>query len=261
MELSDLQERLHESSTASPAAASDDGRLCGRCGKRISLVASAMPCRCSGVYCDAHRAPEDHSCSVAQTSSLDLGTLHRDRQARDLVSSPSRRDVALPRVTMELSDYSRCFNLEHDMESRVAHVVAFLALAVILVISFFHLLGFSWSAVESATIWLAVGPVCAVSIAKFGPRLSTRGHPLCSSCIFSTRTWWFGGPSFRQMREVEYESAMEVLIYCCSYRKTNCLTDTLYSGPRELRFIWQTVLAKLTSLNRSGNGSNIFTGC
>jgi len=63
------------------------------------------------------------------------------------------------------------------------------------------------------------------------------------------------------VKAVEYESAMEVLIYGCTYRRTNCLTEPLYGGPRELGFILRTVSAKVTSLSSSGAASNIFTGC
>mmetsp|Transcript_116750 Transcript_116750/g.341810 ORF Transcript_116750/g.341810 Transcript_116750/m.341810 type:complete len:268 (-) Transcript_116750:90-893(-) len=260
MELSNLQERLHEPGTAEAAAPADSSRSCGHCGKHLPLAASAMPCRCSRAFCDAHRAPEDHACPEAE--SIDLAALHRERQARDLASAPRMgAAVALPRMTVHAPDYRACFEEAHDMESRVAHAVAFVLLGLALVIGFFHLFGFSWAALLSALLWSVGGVVCATVVAKYGPRLSTAGHPVCSSCMFSWRSWWLGGPSFRTMREVEYESAMEVLIYYCSYRKTNCLTGTLYGGPREFGFIARTVLAKVTSLSGSGNGQSIFTGC
>jgi len=49
-----------------PLAAEEpaDPRACGHCGKRISLTASVMPCHCKRVFCDDHRAGENHGCTT-----------------------------------------------------------------------------------------------------------------------------------------------------------------------------------------------------
>ena len=59
-------------------AAKSDGarRKCAQCKKRLS-VSSGLSCRCGGVYCTAHRYPEDHECTFDYRS---LGFHHRARE-------------------------------------------------------------------------------------------------------------------------------------------------------------------------------------
>jgi len=147
------------------------------------------------------------------------------------------------------------------MTCRVAHAVSFLVLGIALIIAFCQLFSFSLAGVQSALLWALGGLLAAAATAKLGPALAGR-QVACSSCAYSSKAWCGPArPTWRQVKAVEYESVMEVLIYYCSYRKTNCLTDTLYSGPRQLGFICRTVSAKVLSLNGSGSGSSIFTGC
>jgi len=201
----------------------------------------------------------------AEVAAVDLSALHRERQARELSLGDRPRlqpfSAQLPRTTQQVPDWKKAFDDAHDLNCRIAHAVSFIALSFFLLIALFKLL---FLEVTAALMWIFSGVVVATVIAKFGPRLQGGVEvPMCTNCVYSCKAWSCtnGRPPWRTVRDVEYESLMEVLIYYCTYRKTNCLTDTLYSGPREFGFIWRTVSAKIASLGSSGNGSSIFTGC
>eukprot|EP00931_Biecheleriopsis_adriatica_P115795 TRINITY_DN91547_c0_g1_i1.p1 TRINITY_DN91547_c0_g1~~TRINITY_DN91547_c0_g1_i1.p1 ORF type:complete len:258 (-),score=31.16 TRINITY_DN91547_c0_g1_i1:8-781(-) len=251
MELTNLNEPLQDV----------DARSCAQCGKRVSLVASAMPCRCNRIFCDAHRYCEDHDCPALQEA-----LASREREARDVqLRAPSTPAAQLSSSSssMSIADFKRDFDAAHDMPARVAHACSFLVWGIALLNAALSMFSFSLSGCRSAFFWTLAGLLFATLTVKLGPRLGSNGHrATCSNCSYSLQTWCSAArPSWRVIRDVEYESVMEVIIYYCSYRKTNCLTDTLYGGPRELGFILRTVFAKVASLQSSGNGSNIFSGC
>lgn len=244
MELSNLNQPLHQD-----VQAESDARCCHTCGKKVSIVAAAMPCRCQRIFCDAHRFPEEHECSaIGSAPPQDRRALVAECQARDIAT-------AVPRTTVPRVDYRQAFSESHDMTSRIAHVASFLVFFLFFIISIFQLFN-----LKSTLWWILIGAIAAVATAKLGPKLQDANHPPCCSCVYS-RQAWCGGPGWRVVRDVEYESAMEVLIYICTYRGTNCMTDTLYSGPREFGFIMRTVSAKVASLAGSGAASNILSGC
>ena len=52
------------------------------CKHRLSLVErTTNKCRCSGIYCKAHRSPEDHSCTY------DFKDAAKDKLSAALVSA------------------------------------------------------------------------------------------------------------------------------------------------------------------------------
>merc|ERR1719261_2120440 len=99
----------------------------------------------------------------------------------------------------------------------------------------------------------------ATAIALFGPRL-VGCQATGRACLFSS-DFWLRRMDWETVKQLEYESICEVLIYYCTYRKTNCLTNTLYGGPRDLGFIRSTVWAKVCELSGSGQRESIFRGC
>ncbi|PKU87983.1 Zinc finger A20 and AN1 domain-containing stress-associated protein 7 [Dendrobium catenatum] len=36
---------------------------CSKCDRKVGLAMRAIKCRCNGVFCAAHRLPEDHGCT------------------------------------------------------------------------------------------------------------------------------------------------------------------------------------------------------
>jgi hypothetical protein len=190
---------------------------------------------------------------------LNLAAIHAERKARTVELAPTREgEVVQPlrSPSARATDWRRVFEEAHPMEARVAHVVsfvvlAFFALTAVLRLLFLNVVGAAWS--------LGIGLAVAVAIARFGPRLVGCQHTSRGSVYSSD--FWLRRMDWATVKQIEYESLCEVLIYYCTYKKTNCLTNTLYGGPRDLGFITSTVWAKVTELNGTGQSGSIFAGC
>jgi hypothetical protein len=193
---------------------------------------------------------------------LNLAAVHAERKARTVEMAPRAGEASqplrsaaspVPNPWARPTDWRQTFDV--PMEARVGHVVSFVVLAIFaanaaLRLLFLNVVGAAWS--------LGIGLAVAAAIARFGPGLVG-----CQTTPFGVYSsdFWFRRMDWATAKHLEYESFCEVLIFYCTYRKTNCLTGTLYGGPRDHKFIASTVWAKVTELSGQGQGGSIFAGC
>lgn len=218
-----------------------DGRNCGQCNRRISLAESIMRCRCQQVFCERHRPPEQHGCT------FDWQGFQRQKVDRDN-----------PRITRAASTVSslKCWCTEYEKNHPVStaaqrktqglHALGTLVFASLLMrgIALTILRGRPFFCLQQ----LVLGYMLGLGLSRLLPQLL--GYPAspCRFCMFS----WDVPTGGQWCAIAEWEQLKEHLIYCITAGKQNCLTQTLYDGPRTLSFITRAVAQRLHELANGG---------
>jgi hypothetical protein len=206
----------HEAGAAGAGGQSRSRKKCFQCGAALNLVEQNMPCRCRGVFCERHRAYENHACSVNHAM------LARAQLTQELFSSTAQSSTkgAASGRAQSAFVYNEFSNSHRQALSRSLHAVGFASLAVALWLS----VGSEWDGVGVPT-WikrLLLGVTVSYS-------LSYLGHTRCPSehgavfCIWSShmKTHPF------QCIMCETRNLVRQFVDAATLRRTNRLTPFL----------------------------------
>jgi hypothetical protein len=217
-----------------------DEKRCGACGRKVPLWAQAWKCRCEQVFCDQHRAPEQHACTF-DYQAAQKAKLRKENQ-------PVRKDAA--RID-EFDTWQAEYLEDHAPRDPYAlgHAVGCVLLLLCCARGLLLLLLGSLLAVPQHAL---LGASLGYAAAHAAPTLYLRrrkragGRPVCGGgCRFCVFSWdVLTNASFACRADAENVKD-QLLYHVITRRCTNCLSHLYTGSNRSAAHVAQTLKARV----------------